>query len=126
MAVSDEITYSKEFLSKTNKIDISCNRSENYQTFNEEDWALRNQAMQNFGLAELPLFGQDSWQGYDGNQIYLWKVSGGPVQHNDSDPSKNVKYTTRYFIKKAGTREAIEKPCELEEFLVQNNFVRIK
>lgn len=125
-----QVIYEREFTSETDKVDISYHGSPQYedrQTNSEEDNLIRNGTVNDFAFRTNfrpgPIStGVDSWEGFDGSQSYQWRVYGGV----GGKGKKHEKYITKFTIRKAGSREAIQNPCDLEEFLLENKFGLVK
>jgi hypothetical protein len=112
--VIKKVDYSREFLSHTCKENPECHKV--LQEIAEEDYLIRKEIRDNFDLS--------CGQGFDGMQQYTYYINGKPdVPINTFE---NIKYKTTYFITKAGTQENINKPCELEDFLLTKEFEKIE
>jgi len=115
-----EIEYSKEFT------------SEIYNCRSEEDWKLGRELSDNFTFVARTQKREDVPRdrrlefyqfGYDGTQLYRFSIV---VSFPSKETEQNEKYTTLIKIKKAGSKEHLNKLSDLEKFLIKKGFKNIK
>jgi len=109
-----KVNYMREFKSKTHKENTKCLKI--IQATAEEDEDIRKEIRERF---DCPL---GSYSGFDGILNYNYTIIGKPNAPLNS--IENITYTAKYFITKAGAPEDIEKPCELESFLLSKEFIK--
>ena len=109
-----KVNYSRDFTSITQRDSPECLKIT--QETSEEDDSIRKEIREKFDYS--------CGEGFDGKQMYNYCITGKPkVPVNTLE---NVKYTTTFFITKAGTLKDISKNCELEEFLLIKGFKKIE
>jgi hypothetical protein len=123
--------YSKTFLSTTDSYDISHHGSpmyEAYQTISEEDRKLRDDLDKKFsfynkneGYDEMTKVPRRTSFGFDGKQIYIFKINGGP-ETSSTNPKKRTKYHVNISVVKAGDSHIIQNLSDLELRLIDEDF----
>lgn len=113
--------YTKTYISETDVEDVSPHGSPHYedvQTQNEKDKRIRKEIEKTFVFNE---FNREKI-GFDGNVLYMFEITDNLYFRSLHNKSKNIEYTTTVNIKKAGSREIIDKSSDLEKFLLEKEF----
>jgi len=124
--MKDSRTYSKEYKSETYQEDISYHGSpiwKDHQRECKEDKNLREEIIGKFGVHDKGniLFG------FDGRFAYFFTIKGYPQELEDA--LKNVMYDTEVNLQILGNEKDLinpEKLSDLEKFLLEHNFKKIK
>ncbi len=129
MAVTEkEIRYTKKFLSTTEWENVGYNGSDRYiphQAIDEEYLKLIKNILKKFAIkSEINphYYWEKEAYGFDGEQHYSFSFGSNFPEQQEEDKEKNVNYFAYVDIKKAGALEKISKNCDLEEFLLKEDF----
>jgi len=119
------VIYKKEFISQTNQKDVSYHGSpiyEDFQNLNEKDEKIRKDLINNYSL------GLDKGynNGFDGTFFYKFQIREG-IMDSEKDKTKNQKYTTSVHIERTASPLVRDyELADIESFLRQNGFEKIK
>ncbi|MCL5018209.1 MAG: hypothetical protein M1416_00370 [Candidatus Pacearchaeota archaeon] len=109
-----KVIYSREYIPKLDSKILGI--WPDYITSNE-DLKLRDLLIKKFGGIENMEDRIGNYEGFDGKTIYNFHIDGHAF---DKEP-----YKTKVEIKKKGDEEVINNElCDLEKFLIKNDFIR--
>jgi len=114
--VKKEVAYEREFISR--KSEVNHHNNNFSQITSKKDDNLRYQVQSRFDVYGI------NGMGFDGKQFYNWSVGGNPGGKINEE--KTIKYVTKYRITKSGSLESINTRCDLEIFLLENDFKKIE
>jgi len=116
--------YSKDFISQTEKEDVSEQESQvwkNYQVTNQEDKEIRREIKEKFGFH---CNSDNEGEGFDGQILYYYQIKDNLGLLKEG--STNIQYQTAVFIKRALAINDLLLWSDLERFLISKKFKELK
>ncbi len=130
--VTDSAVYQRMFISRAEKEDVSPHGSsiqEIFQRRNKRDEKIRSEMISKFGFEYVnsgSQLSQKRLRGYDGKFLYTFEIITEGIDNSEEKRERAQRYVTKVYIKKAGAKERLTEPCDLEIALLEEKFTKIK